>query len=63
MVKIYTRFQTKTAQKPYPFGGGGEGGHTVHSLYRGVPPEAYGLCFLGDNVFAIECTLVVITFA
>ena len=23
MSKVYTRFQTKTAQKPYPMGGGG----------------------------------------
>ena len=30
MVKIYTRFQTKTARKPYPLG--------RHSLHRGVPP-------------------------
>ena len=34
MGKVYTRFQTKTAQKPYPMGR-----HipTVCSLYKGVP--------------------------
>ena len=32
MVKIYTRFQTKTARKPYPLGR-----HNLYSLYRGVP--------------------------
>ena len=31
MGKVYTRFQTKTAQKPYPMG-------RQISLYKGVPP-------------------------
>ena len=35
MVKIYTRFQTKTAQKPSKTLWGGT---YLHSLYRGVPP-------------------------
>ena len=35
MGKVYTRFQNKKAQKPYPMGW-----HipTVYSLYKGVPP-------------------------
>ena len=32
MGKVYTRFQTKKAQKPYPLG-------VVHT-YQGVPPVA-----------------------
>ena len=34
MGKVYTRFQTKTAQNPYPMGR-----HVPHSLYKGVPPS------------------------
>ena len=34
MVKIYTCFQTKTSQKPYPLGR-----HYLYSLYRGVSPS------------------------
>ena len=33
MGKVYTRFQTKTAQKPYPMGG-----TYLYGLYKGVPP-------------------------
>ena len=33
---VYTRFQTKTAQKPYPMG-------RQISLYEGVPPPPGGL--------------------
>ena len=36
MGKVRTRFQTKTAQKPYPMWGGGGG--TYLSRYMGVPP-------------------------
>ena len=32
MDKVYTRFQTKTAQKPYPMGG-----TYLYGLYKGVP--------------------------
>ena len=32
--KVYTRFQTKTAQKPYPMGG-----TYLYGLYKGVPPR------------------------
>ena len=36
---VYTRFPTKTAQKPYPIGGGGGVGDTyLYGLYKGVPP-------------------------
>ena len=35
MDKVYTRFQTKTAQKPYPMG-------RQISLYEGVPPPPRG---------------------
>ena len=35
MDKVYTRFQTKTAQKPYPLGW-----HLrIYALYNGVPPR------------------------
>ena len=34
MFKIYTRFQTKTAEKPYPLGG-----TYLYTLYRGVSPS------------------------
>ena len=34
MDKVYTRFQNKTAQKPYPMG-------RQISLYKGVPPPGY----------------------
>ena len=40
MGKVYTRFQTKMAQKPYPMGGG----TYLYSLYKGVnspPPPGY----------------------
>ena len=37
MVKICTRFQTKTAQKPYPLGR-----TYIYSLYRGVLPSSGG---------------------
>ena len=33
MVKVYTRFQTKTAQKPTRWGG-----TYLYGLYKGVPP-------------------------
>ena len=33
MGRVYTRFQTKTAQKPYPMGG-----TYLYGLYKGVPP-------------------------
>ena len=33
--KVYTRFQTKTAQKPYPMGGGTY--RYLYGLYKGVP--------------------------
>ena len=32
MGKVYMRFQTKTAQKPYPMGP-----HMLSGLYKGVP--------------------------
>ena len=32
--KVFTRFQTKTAKKPYPMGGGAY----LYRLYKGVPP-------------------------
>ena len=32
MGKVYMRFQTKTAQKPYPMGT-----HMLSGLYKGVP--------------------------
>ena len=35
MAKIYTRFQTKMAQKPYPLGQH----KPKYSLYRGIPPS------------------------
>ena len=38
IVKIYTRFQTKTAQKPYPLGR-----HIPIYLFRGVPPPPGGV--------------------
>ena len=34
---MYTRFQTKTAQKPYPMGEGGTYLY-LYGLYKGVPP-------------------------
>ena len=37
MDKLHTRFQTKTAQKPYPMGGG-EGAHTCIVYIREYPP-------------------------
>ena len=39
MGKVYSRFQTKTTQKPTRWGGG----TYLHSLYKGVPPgsESY----------------------
>ena len=32
MGKVYMRFQTKTAQKPYPMGT-----HMLSGLYKGIP--------------------------
>ena len=34
MDEVYTRFQTKTAQKPGLFGAA----HAVYGIYKGVPP-------------------------
>ena len=45
MGKAYTRFQTKTAQKPDPMGGGTH----LCSIYKGVPPRAFTRHFDGDN--------------
>ena len=41
MDKVYTRFQTETAQKPYPTpwgGGGGGGGTYLYGFYMEVLP-------------------------
>ena len=39
MGKVDTRFQTKTAQKPYPLGW-----HLrIYALYKGVPPGSVSL--------------------
>ena len=39
MGKVYTRFQTKTAQKPNPLGW-----HIrIYALYNGVPPGSVSL--------------------
>ena len=38
MDKLHTRFQTKTAQKPYPMGGGA---HTCIVYIREYPPGSY----------------------
>ena len=35
--KVCTRFQTKTAQEPYPMGGGGGTYRYLYGLYKGVP--------------------------
>ena len=43
MVRIYTRFQTKTTQKPYPLG---RHISTVYSLYRGVAPLPRGVTYI-----------------
>ena len=37
MGKVYTRFQTKTAQNPTLWGGGG--GTYIHGLNKGVHPR------------------------
>ena len=37
MGKVYTRFETKTAQKPYPIGRP----KPNYSLYKGVPPPPH----------------------
>ena len=37
MGKVYTRFQTKTAQKPFSMG-------DIYSLFKGVLPPPSGLC-------------------
>ena len=57
MVKIYTRFQTKTAQKPYPLGL-----HIpIYSLYRGVsPPPPPGFsAILANFVRQIKCNIFI----
>ena len=38
--KVYTRFQTKTAQKPYPMGR-----QYLYGLYKGVPHPGYDFDF------------------
>ena len=49
MVKIYTPFQTKTAQKPYPLGR-----HIPDMVYTGVPsPPGPVLCLLLQVEFVL----------
>ena len=51
MVNIYTRFQTKTAQKPYSLGG-----TYLYSLYRGVPrPPGIGYINFINGNYVYHC--------
>ena len=53
MVKIYTRFQTKTAQNHTLWGG-----TYLYSLYRGVPPHPSPPGFLATFIYYTRCNYI-----
>ena len=57
MGKLFTRFQTKTAQKPYPLEVGGGGGTYLYGLYKGVLPGLKAVEYSDSHdTFIRECS-------